>query len=184
MKTNILKRHAFRCLLALHFFGLALTLGTRFANLVIGRETSGGDLRTLAFGRDLTGSLAQTLVPPGFLLMAVTGIVMVVLRYGRHPPLWVWIKVGLNASALLLVSPFVAPALAAARQWAHWSVEHNRLAPEFQDAAAQASFYGSIVFSLFLLNIPVAIWKPVSISLAKIPALRAWRAEHQRQREL
>jgi hypothetical protein len=56
----------------------------------------------------------------------------------------------------------VAPVLAAAREWAHWSVQHGQLAPQFQEAVARASFYGGIVFALFLLNIPVAVWKPFS----------------------
>ena len=56
----------------------------------------------------------------------------------------------------------VKPALEAAREWAHWSVQHGQLAPQFQEAVARASFYGGIVFALFLLNIPVAVWKPFS----------------------
>jgi hypothetical protein len=86
---------------------------------------------------------------------------MTIIRYGKRPPAWVWIKVALNVTAFFVVSPFVAPALTAARNWAHWSAEHGQLAPQFLQSAAQASFYGAIVFGLFLLNVPVAVWKPV-----------------------
>jgi hypothetical protein len=157
-----IKRHVFRSLLVAHFIGLALTIGIRFAGLVIERVTSTPDLQSLSFGRDLTGILARSLTLPGFLLTVATGILMVLLRYGRHPPVWIWIKIGLTTAALSLATPLVAPALEAAREWAHWSVQHGQLAPQFQEAIARASFYGSIVFALFLLNIPVAVWKPFS----------------------
>ena len=106
------------------------------------------------------GALARTLTLPGFLLTIVTGVVMVVLRYGRRVPVWVWMKVGLTTAALSLATPLVAPALEAARTWAHWSVEHGQLAPQLHDSIARAGFYGSIVFALILLNVAVAVWKP------------------------
>jgi hypothetical protein len=162
MPVSDIKRHVFRGLLVVHFVGLALTVGIRFAGLVIERVTSNADLQLLSFGRDLTGVLARSLTLPGFLLTVATGILMVLLRYGRRPPLWVWIKIGLTTAALSLATPLVAPALEAAREWAHWSVQHGQLAPQFREAVARASFYGGIVFALFLLNIPVAVWKPFS----------------------
>jgi hypothetical protein len=162
MQVSDIKRHAFRSLLVIHFVGLALTIGIRFAGLVIDQVTSAADLQSLSFGRDLTGVLARSLTLPGVLLTVATGFLMVLLRYGRHPPVWIWIKVGLTTAALSLGTPFVAPALSAAREWAHWSVQHGQLAPQFQEAVARASFYGGIVFALFLFNIPVAVWKPFS----------------------
>jgi len=162
MQVSDIKRHVFRGLLVAHFIGLALTIGIRFAGLVVERVTSTADLQSLSFGRDLTGVLARSLTLPGFLLTVATGILMVLLRYGRRPPVWVWIKIGLTTAALSLGTPLVAPALEAAREWAHWSVQHGQLAPQFQEAVARASFYGGIVFALFLLNIPVAVWKPLS----------------------
>lgn len=160
MNTASVKQHAFRGLLTLHLIGLAMTLGTRLASRLIDRATAAGGLQLIAYGRDLTSHLAQTLVLPGFLLMVATGIAMVLLRYGRRPPIWVWIKVGLNAAALFVATLLVSPALQGARSALQWSVEHNQLAPEFHDSAAKASLYGGIVFVLFVLNIPVAIWKP------------------------
>jgi hypothetical protein len=172
MKTPDIKRNAFRSFLVLHFIGLAMSLGTRIADFAIDRATRGGSLQALSFGRDLTSHLALSLVLPGFLLMIASGIAMVLLRYGLHPPLWVWIKAGLATTALLVATPLAAPALAAARQWAQWSAEHNQLAPQFSDSAARATLYGAIVFILFLLNIPIAIWKPfASVRLPRIRAL-------------
>lgn len=162
MKISDIKRHAFRGLLSLHFVGLALTIGVRLASFGIYRATGAGDLRSLSFGRDLVGVLARSLTLPGFLLTVLTGIAMVVLRYGSRPPIWVWIKVVLTTAALSLATPVVGPALDAARQWAHWSLEHGHLAPELQASVAKANLYGGIVFALFILNIPVAIWKPFS----------------------
>jgi hypothetical protein len=160
MTAADLKRNALRSLLVLHFIGLAMSLGTRLADFVIDRITSGGSLQALSFGRDLTSVLARGLVLPGFLLMIATGITMVLLRYGRHPPAWVWMKAGFSTLALLVATPLAAPALAAAKQWAHWSLEHNQLAPQFSISAAQAGLYGGIVLICFLVNIPIAIWKP------------------------
>lgn len=171
MQAILLKRHSMRALLTLHLIGMAVFFGGRFADFVVERKTEGSDLQMLAFGRDLAGAIGRGLMLPGFLTMLVTGIVMTVLRYGKRPPGWVWIKVALNATAFLVVTPFVAPALAAARSWAHWSAEHGQLAPQFAQSAAQASFYGAIVFGLFLLNVPVAVWKPV-FSLRKPAPLR------------
>ena len=162
MKTSDVKRHVFRGLLSLHFVGLALTIGVRFASFSIYRATGAGDLQSLSFGRDLVGALARGLTLPGFLLTVLTGIGMVVLRYGSRAPLWVWIKVALTTAALAIATPIVGPALDAARQWAHWSLEHGYLAAELQYSVARANLYGGIVFALFVLNIPVAIWKPFS----------------------
>jgi hypothetical protein len=170
METADIKRNAFRSCLGLHFVGLAMSLGTRIADFTIDRITDTGNLQALSFGRDLTGTLARSLVLPGFLLMIATGIAMVLLRYGRHPPVWVWMKAGVATMALLVATPLAAPALTAAKQWAHWSAEHGQLAPEFSDSAAKASLYGGIVFILFLLNIPIAIWKPfAAVRLPKLP---------------
>jgi hypothetical protein len=164
------KRNTLRSLLLLHFVGLILILGSRFAIFVIDQATGGGALPTLALGRDLGGELARRLTLPGFLLTIVTGIIMVFLRYGRRPPVWIWIKSGLTTIALGTAAPLVAPALRAARMWAHWSVEHGSLAPQFHEAAARASLFGGIVFLLVLLNLPVAIWKPfLSVKLNKTP---------------
>ena len=174
MKIADLRRNAFRSLLGLHFIGLAMSLGTRIADFAINRDTSGASLQILSFGRDLTGLLARSLVLPGFLLMIATGIAMVLLRYGRHPPIWVWTKAGLTTAALFVATPLAVPALTAARQWAHWSAEHGQLAPEFSQSAAKASLYGGIVFILFLLNIPIAIWKP--FASIKLPKPRAHQA--------
>jgi hypothetical protein len=172
MQFKDMKRHAFRTLLVLHFIALAMTIGVRFANFVVYRVTSAGDLHSLSLGRDLTGVLARSL--------AVTGILMVLLRYGLRPPVWVWIKVGLTTAALSVATPLVAPALEAAREWAHWSAEHGQLAIEFRDAAAKASLYGSIVFALFLLNIPVAVWKPFSgLKLSELLSRRISRTTTQ-----
>jgi hypothetical protein len=169
MKISDIKRHAFRGLLSLHFVGLALTIGVRLASFGIYRATSAADLQSLSFGRDLVGVLARGLTLPGFLLTVLTGIGMVLLRYGSRPPVWVWIKVSLTTVALAIATPVVGPALDAARHWAHWSLEHGQLAAEFQTSVAKANFYGGIVFVLFVLNIPVAIWKPfVGLTLSSL----------------
>ena len=110
------KRNTFRSLLALHFVGLALTIGGRIADFVIEQQTSRSSLQALALGRDLTGTINKGLGLPGFLIIALTGIAMTVLRYGRRPPIWVWIKIGLNLTVLFVASPLVrrrSPALGA-----------------------------------------------------------------------
>jgi hypothetical protein len=182
MQVKDVKRHAFRTLLVLHFIALALTLGVRLASFVIYRVTSHADLQALSFGRDLTGVLARSLTLPGFLLTVVTGVLMVLLRYGLRPPIWVWMKVGLTTAALSLATPVVAPALEAAREWARWSAEHGQLAIEFRDSAAKASLYGGIVFALFLLNIPIAVWKPFSgLKVSQLLSRRISRTESRKE---
>jgi hypothetical protein len=179
MPAKDIKRHAFRSLLVFHFIGLALTVGIRFASLMIDRVTNTADLETLSFGRDLTGVLARGLTLPGFLLTIATGILMALLRYGRRPPVWIWIKVALTTGALSLATPVVGPALEAAREWARWSVEHGHLAPQFHDSVSRANLYGGIVFALFLLNIPVAVWKPFAgVKLSQLLGRHAPRQEH------
>ena len=161
MSSASIKRNAFRTLLVLHFIGLALVIGVRFANFGIEHATGGGSLQVLALGRDLMGSLARTLTLPGFFLTLVSGIGMVILRYGKRVPGWVWIKVALTAVSLAVATSMVAPALEAARKWAHWSAEHGLLAPQVHASIAQVTLYGGIVFVLILLTIPVAVWKPL-----------------------
>lgn len=162
MHTATLKRNVFRLCLTGHLLGVSVIIGMRFCALVIENQTGHEGLQALASGRDLTGVLAARLALPGLLVVIGTGVGMTLVRYGARPPLWVWIKVALTAVALVIATPRVAPALAAARKWAHWSADHNHLAPQFQDSASQAAFYGAIVFGLFLLNVPVAVWKPLA----------------------
>jgi hypothetical protein len=87
---------------------------------------------------------------------------MVIVRYGRRVPLWVYMKIVLTVTAVGLASPIIAPALEAARYWARWSLDHGYLAPQYKEAAAKAATFGTVVFGLFLLNIPIAVWKPLS----------------------
>ena len=155
------KRNVLRGLLALHFMGLGLSIGTRFADMVIDNKTAAGGLQSLAFGRDLTSMLARSLVLPGFLLLIVTGVAMVGIRYGRRIPLWVAIKFCVAMMALALGALVVSPALATAKSWADWSAVHGQAAPQLHASIARAEGYGAIVLVLFLFNILVAIWKPV-----------------------
>jgi len=172
MRNSPAQRNVFRALLVFHFIGLALTIGMRFASLVIDHIAEAGSLRTLAFARDLTGVLARSLALPGFLLIVGTGIAMALLRYGSRQPIWVWMKIGVTAAALAIATPVVAPALAAARMWAQWSAEHGQLAPQFLQSASRANVFGAIVFSLFLSNIVIAVWKPFASNKAKISKSR------------
>lgn len=185
MPTSTLKRILFRVLLVGHFLGLTLAVGVRFADFVVDTQTGGQTggqtgalgLQTLSLGQQLTGTLAATLVAPGFVLMIFTGVSMTLLRYGVRPPFWVWLKIGVTVVAVVIAQAKVAPALSAARRWAHWSAEHNRLAPQFHDSTAQAALFGAVVFGLFLINIPVAVWKP--FAALRWPAPRAKPAPHQ-----
>jgi len=179
MKDVGVKRNVGRTLLLLHFIGLAMSVGTRLADLVINHVTSGADLQSLSLGRDLTNESARSLVLPGFLLLIGSGIGLTLLRYGSRPPGWIWIKVALNAAGMFIATTLVAPALQVARSSAHWSAAHDQLAPQFQASAALGSLYGAIAFALFLLSIPVAIWKPhLSVKLP-LSALRPSRSKAQ-----
>jgi len=160
MKAVWVKRNVGRTLLLIHFIGLAMSVGTRLAALVIDRATAGADLQSLSLGRDLASELARSLVLPGFLLLIGSGVGLTLLRYGLRPPSWIWIKVALNTAGVFVAISLVAPALQATRFWAHWSVAHDEFAPQLQVDAARASLYGAVAFALLLLNIPVAIWKP------------------------
>lgn len=160
MSTASIKRHAFNTLLVLHFIGLTLVIGVRFALFVIEHVTSLGSLQVLAEGRDLMGLLARTLTAPGFWLTIVSGIGMVIIRYGKNVPGWVWAKVALTVASMVLALTRVAPALEAARKWAHESAGQGHLLPQLHNSLSQATLYGGIVFTLILLTVPVAVWKP------------------------
>jgi hypothetical protein len=167
MTSASFKRNAFRTLLVLHLIGLTLVIGIRLASFGIEHATSSGSLEFLALGRDLMGILARTLTLPGFLLTIATGIGMVILRYGKKVPGWVWVKVALITISLGLATSRVAPALEAARKWAHWSAERGQLAPQLHDSLAQITLYGGIVFALILMAIPVSVWKPKWTGLSR-----------------
>jgi hypothetical protein len=129
MSSVRFKRHAFNSLLVLHLIGMTLVVGVRFANFAIEYATDAGSLQGLAAGRDLMGLLARTLTAPGFLLTVVSGIGMVVLRYGRNVPGWLWVKVALTAAGMGVALAKVAPALEAARKWAHESAAQGQFLP-------------------------------------------------------
>ncbi|MDB6013209.1 MAG: hypothetical protein JWL65_5459 [Gammaproteobacteria bacterium] len=160
MSSTSIKRHAFKTLLVLHFIGLSLVIGVRFANFAIEHVTGASSLQVLAEGRDLMGVLALTLTAPGFWLTIASGIGMLVLRYGKNVPGWVWAKVALTTAAMVLALTRVAPALEAARKWAHESAEQGHFLPQLHDSLTQVTLYGGIVFTLILLAVPVAVWKP------------------------
>jgi hypothetical protein len=160
MSSASIKRHVFNILLVLHLIGLTLVIGVRFANFAIEHVTSGSSLQVLAEGRDLMGVLALTLTAPGFWLTIASGIGMLVLRYGKNVPGWVWAKVALTVGAMVLALTRVAPALQAARRLAHQSAQLGHLLPQLHDSLSQVTVYGGIVFTMILLTVPIAVWKP------------------------
>ena len=100
------------------------------------------------------------MILPGFLVILATGVALTLIRYGLHPPLWVWIKVGLVLAITGIAVLGVGPAVAAGQQWARWSAEHGRLAPQLLENLARSRAYGNFVRALFVITIGVAIWKP------------------------
>lgn len=160
MSSASIKRNAFRTLLVLHIIGLALAIGVRFADYVIEYLTGHGSLQALADGRDLMGALAGRLGAPGFWVTILSGIGMIVVRYGKNIPGWVWAKVGLTFAGFVLVLVKVAPALESARRFAHESAAQGYVMPQLHDSLHQATIYGGLTFTLILLTVPVAIWKP------------------------
>jgi hypothetical protein len=171
MSSPGIKRNVFRALLTLHFIGLTLVIGVRFASFGIEHATSTGSLLFLSWGRDLMGALALSLTLPGFLLTIASGVGLVILRYGKRVPRWVWAKVALTTMALAMAVTLVRPALEGSRNWARWSAAHGQLAPQFAHSLSQVSVYGGIVFTLIVLTIPVAVWKPVLVfGMRKQPA--------------
>jgi len=160
-----IRRQASRFFLLVHFLGLALSLGAAFANVAIERQTRGTSLELLAFGRDLISFSSSALVPTGFWMMVVSGIVVVILRYGYRAPLWVWLKLALSATVFTVADFAQGPATRALAALAHWSVAHGQLAPQYQQTLALGGRYGLVVLALFLTTMGIAIWKPVSFRI-------------------
>jgi hypothetical protein len=157
-----IRRQASRFFLMLHFVGLALSLGAALANVAIERQTRGGGLELLAFGRDLISFDSRVLIPTGFWMLVISGILVVLLRYGIRAPLWVWLKLAL-AAAIFAVADFASgPVTRALATLAHWSVEHGQLAAQYQEMLALSGRYGLLTLTLFLTTMGIAIWKPVS----------------------
>jgi hypothetical protein len=169
MSSASFKRHAFKVLLCLHFMGLTWVIGGRFADFVIQYATSHGSLQFLSEGRDLMGNLAKALTAPGFWLTVVSGIGMVVLRYGKNVPGWVWGKVALTVAGMVVALTKVAPALQAARRWAHDSAVQGQFLPQLHASLDQAGLYGGVVFTLILLTVSVAVWKPRARRIPTVP---------------
>ncbi len=165
MTGQKIKQQSIRVLLLVHFVGLALSLGAALANVAIERQTRGGSLELLSIGRDLISLSSRNLVQTGFFMMVISGILIVVLRYGFRAPAWVWIKLATSAAIFAVAFFGQGPATTALAALAHWSVEHGELAPQFQDGLAQAGRYGLTLLALFLTTIAVAIWKPVSLRI-------------------
>jgi hypothetical protein len=161
------RRQASRFFLLIHFLGLALSLGAAFANVAIERQTRGGSLELLAFGRDLISFSSSLLVPTGFWMMVISGILVVVLRYGYRAPLWVWLKLMASAAIFAVADFGQGPVTRALATLAHWSVEHSQLAPQYQETLALAGRYGLLTLALFLMTMGIAIWKPVSFRIRR-----------------
>lgn len=160
-----IRRQASRFFLLIHFLGLALSLGAAFANVAIERQTRGGNLDFLAFGRDLISSSSSALVPTGFWMMVISGILVVLLRYGYRAPLWVWLKLALSAVIFAVADFGQGPVTRALAALAHASVEHGQLASQYQETLALAGRYGLLTLALFLATMGIAIWKPVSLRM-------------------
>lgn len=172
-------RNVLRTLRVFHLLGIALVIGSRAANVVVYRQTSQAGFPMLALGRDLGRVIGQSLTAPSLLVIVVTGIAMAFLRYGRRPPLWVWVKACVTVLVSLVAFTLVGPSLRVAQELAHWSAEHNQLAVQYEESAMRASLYGGIVFALFLVNIFVAVWKP--FLSAKFPVFRRSNAGRDRR---
>jgi hypothetical protein len=178
MTVQAIKRQSIHLLLLFHFVGLALSMGTSIANVVIERNTRGSRLELLSIGRDLISVSSRELVQTGFYMLVVSGILIVVLRYGIRAPAWVWIKLATSAAIFAVAALGTGPTNAALAALAHWSVEHGQLAPQFSDSLAHAGRYGETLLVLFLTTIAVAIWKPVSFRL------RVRGAKHEQAQEV
>jgi hypothetical protein len=163
-----IRRQASRFFLLVHFLGLALSLGAAFANVAIERQTRGGSLELLAFGRDLIGFDSRVLVPTGFWMMVISGILVVLLRYGYRAPLWVWLKLTFSAAIFAVADFAQGPVTRALAALAHWSVEHGQLAAQYQETLALAGRYGLLTLALFLTTMGIAIWKPVSFRARRV----------------
>jgi hypothetical protein len=128
---------------------------------MIERHTRAGSLEMLSIGRDLVSLSSQNLIQTGFWISVISGIVIVLLRYGLRAPLWAWIKLGLSVAIFGEVGFALDPASTAVTGWARWSAEHGQLAAQFPDSIAQAGRVGIVVLVLYLATTIVAIWKPV-----------------------
>ena len=174
MKIAALKPHIFRALLFFHFLGLAATLGAGLGTGVIDSRTITAPISKLLLGRSLIDALQRTVILPGFLIILATGAALTFIRYGIRPPLWVWIKVGLVAATTGIAVLGVAPAAAAAQQWARWSAEHGQIAPQLLGNLARSRSWGNVVRALFVITIGVAIWKPFGAAgRRKLKSLRS-----------
>jgi hypothetical protein len=178
MTAQAIKRQSIRLLLLFHFLGLALSMGASIANVVIERNTRGRGLELLSIGRDLISVSSRELVQTGFYMVVISGVLIVVLRYGLRAPAWVWIKLATSAAIFAVAALGQGPTTAALAALAHWSVEHGQLAPQFSDSLVQAGRYGETLLVLFLATIAVAIWKPVSFRI------KAKGAKHEQPEEL
>lgn len=156
-----IKRQLTRVFLFVHFLGLTLSLGTIFTNILIERYTSAGSLELLSTGRDLVTLSSHNLIQTGFLVTVFSGILVALLRYGIRAPLWAWIKLGISIVIFTTVILVFDPAGTATTEWARWSAEHGRLAPEYLESLSRSRRLGLFVLSLFLITTIVAIWKPM-----------------------
>ena len=178
MTVQAIKRQSIRLLLLFHFIGLALSMGASIANVVIERNTRSSGLELLSIGRDLISVSSRELVQTGFYMLVVSGMLIVVLRYGIRAPAWVWIKLATSSAIFAVAALGTGPTNAALAALAHWSVEHGQLAPQYQDSLAHAGRYGETLLVLFLTTIAVAIWKPVSFRI------KARAAQHGQPEEV
>lgn len=141
-----------------HLIGLILFLGSILTFIIVSLLIEGGDVETIAFGRQIISTGTHVLTLPGLWILAVTGIGMGYKQYGGNQQ-YFRIKAAIAFLVILNTYLFVAPAVTSATELAARSLAQGRLLQEYMNAYMQESVYGGINVLLAVAAMAVGVWK-------------------------
>ena len=148
----------FRLLKLVHIGGLVISLGSIATFIVVSALIEGASLENVAFGRELISTGSSVLTLPGMVLLAVTGILMGVARYGVKQRFF---RLKFLLMALLAVNGyfFVLPLVNSATEIAVRSLAQGKLLPEYKAAYLRESIAGAVNILIMLAAAVIGVWK-------------------------
>ena len=133
-------------------------MGSILTFVVISGLIENAPIENAVFGRQVISAGTSALTIPGLWVLAVTGLVMGLRRYGLKSRFF---QIKLLVVALILVNAhfIIVPAVESATQLAIESRGTGELMPEYDNAYMRESVFGAVNVLLTLAAASIAVWR-------------------------
>lgn len=149
-----------RLLKTVHLLALAGFVGGLAATLLLSDFADAAPPSVLAALRMSIASLGSSLVVPSLVLMAVTGMLLVVARPHLVRARWLWAKVALTAVIAIVALGVVHPAITRAALLAAEGALGTPALAEMSRAFGAERLGGVVVLVLSAVAVTLAVWRP------------------------